>query len=127
MLPLVAQLRFDDARDLACAGNAAAEGLSYGVGAGALLVLPLALWRRRRLAADGMSGTWAACALLAGVFQVIAMLGQVASDCLSGHALSIFVGCATPWFIAAVLLRSAVAPTPPGLRRDDRGDSGGPF
>ena len=30
MFPLVAQLRFDDAPDLACVGNAAAETFAYG-------------------------------------------------------------------------------------------------
>jgi hypothetical protein len=120
------QIRFDDAPDLACVGNAAVERLSYGCGLAATLVIPLALWYRSRAAAEGQHGTWAAIAALAGVLQVIAMLYQVAPGCLSGHALSIFVGSATPWFVVAVLFRGAVAPLPPSPRSgegtsDDRG------
>jgi len=128
MLPLVAQLRFDDAPDLACMGNAAAERLAYSVGGAALLAIPLALWFRPRAAVEDQHGTWAAIAALAGVLQVIVMLYQVAPGCLSGHALSIFVGCALPWLVVAVLFRGAVAPPPPSLRAGDDPDGrGGPF
>jgi hypothetical protein len=119
MLPLVAQLRFDDAPDLACVGNAAAESLAYWLAAGAVVFVPLALWYRPRAARDELQGTWAAIAVLAGVLQVIFLLYQVASGCLSGHAVSIFVGSASPWFVVAALFRSAVAPPPPALRPDD--------
>lgn len=127
MFPLVAQLRFDDAPDLACVGNAAAETFAYGCAAAVVPVIFLALWYRPRAAQDDLHNTWAAIAVLAGVLQTVVMLYQVAPGCLSGHALSIFVGCASPWLVVAALFRSAVAPPPPALRSNDPtpGDRGG--
>jgi hypothetical protein len=126
MFPLVAQLRFDDAPDLACVGNAAAETNAYWCALAVVPTILLAVWYRPKAAQEDQHNTWAAIAFLAGVLQTIVMLFQIAPGCLSGHAVSIFVGCASPWFVVAALFRSAVAPLPPALRSnaatpEDRG------
>lgn len=120
MLPLVAmlQMQFNDAADLACVNNASAEATAYRFALAAALAIPLTLWYRTRAAIDGLQTVWAAIALLTGTAQVIASLFLVAPGCLSGHALAIFLGCASPWLVVASLFRSAVIPLPK-LSRDD--------
>lgn len=113
MLPLAAQLQmaYADAADLACAGARTADTVAQGGCAVGLAALVFAWRYRTRAALEGDHKTWAAIALLALAAQVLASMWVVPMGCLSWHALTTFIGYASPWFLAAMLFRSAIAPT----------------
>lgn len=128
MLPLVAQLQmqYADARDLVCVGVASSEHAAYVMAAASLPAIVFAWWYRPRAAVDDLHGTWAAVALLLGILQVIVCFWLSPTGCVSGHAASIFAGCASPWLVVAGLFRAAVAPRPEALRPDlPRGSADG--
>ncbi len=128
MLPVVAQFRmsYADPADLACGAMETPETASMVGCALGLAAIAFAWWYRPRVAREGDQNTWAAIALLIGVAQVLTAMWLVPMGCLSGHALSSFVGYASPWIISAGLFRSAIVPTSP-LPRSGDGRSGDPF
>lgn len=112
-------MRYADLADVACLANARAEQFAYG-GTAVALVAAVAAWRaRERVAVAGQQGLWAVAALLAGVMHVLCAMFLVPPRCLSGHLFGVFLGAASPWLLAAGLLRSGVAPTPPPMRADE--------
>lgn len=129
MHPVAAQLQmaYADAVDLACSGAQTADTVSMAGCALGLAALVFAWWYRARAALEDDHKTWAAIALLAFVAQVLASMWVVPMGCLSWHALSTFVGYASPWIITAALFRSALAPTPETLSDKTAGRPRDPF
>jgi hypothetical protein len=117
------QMHYADPIDLACYGIAHAETLSMKIGVFALLTLPLTWKFRAATAREKQNHTWSAVMALLGVVHMLVGMFCVPFGCLSGNALTTFFGYATPWFISAMLFRSAVTPTPPSTQSL----SGGPF
>lgn len=108
-------MRYADLADVACLANARAEEFAYG-GTAVAIVAAAAAWRTRaKVAAAGQQGLWAIAAALAGVMHVICAMFLVPPRCLSGHLFGELLGAASPWFLAAGLFRSGVAPTPSAL------------
>lgn len=105
-------LRYADLADVACLANGRAEEFAYAGTALALVAAGVAWWARGRVAAAGQQGLWAIASCLVGVMHVLGAMFLVPSRCLSGHLFGTFVGAASPWLLAAGILRSGVAPTP---------------
>jgi heme A synthase len=110
------QMHYADPIDLACYGIADAETLSMKMGVASLLTLPLTWIYRGATAREKQNHTWSAVVALLGVVQILVGMFCVPFGCLSGNALTTFFGYATPWFISAMLFRSAVAPVPPTIQ-----------
>lgn len=129
MLFLVAQtqLPLDDAMSLACGGLRVADAVSAWACVAALAALGLTLAFRARAASAGQHGLWAAVTLLLGVCHVMASMWVVPVGCLTPSAFIAFVGYASPWLLAAMLLRAAVAPTPDALLSAADAPPKGPF
>lgn len=117
----------DDAMSLACGGLRAADAFSSWVCAAALAGAALTVAYRARAAVAGQHGLWSAVLLLLGVCHVMASMWLVPMGCLSSSALVSFVGYASPWLVAAMLMRSAVAPTPDALRPPSQSSPQDPF
>ena len=117
MLFLVAQTHvpLDDAMSVACGGLRTADTFSSWACVAAVGALGLTLAYRARVATAGQHGLWAAVALLLGICHVMASMWVVPMGCLTPSAFVAFVGYASPWLLAAMLLRAAVAPTPDAL------------
>jgi uncharacterized membrane protein len=129
MHPFAAQLRmaYADAADLACAGAQSAETVAQ-VGCALGFAAVVFAWEyRARAALEDDHRTWAAIAFLVSVAHVLAAMWAVPIGCLSGHLLTTFVGYASPWLIAALLFRIAIAPTPAPFTDTKNERPGDPF
>ena len=109
-----------DVTDLVCQATDSAEHLAALLAVLAVTVVCTAWIVRDRVAVAGHQGPWALCSLLCAALHLIAALALVPMGCLTAHTVGILLGATAPWFVAAGLFRSGVAPSPPPLRSDLR-------
>lgn len=108
-----------DAAELLCIPAHHAVELAHS-GTAVAVVCALAAWRLRdRAASAGQHGLWALSALLAGVMHVIVAMFLVPTGCLTGPLFGRLLAAASPWFVAAGLLRTGASASQPPLSTQD--------
>ncbi len=107
-----------DASDLTCLAASDHPEAATAVALVGLVVAYVAYRSRDRVAEAGHGNLWAICALLLMLIACVGLLSLVPLGCVTDRTYLTLVGVGSPWVLAALVVRSGVAPPPPAFGED---------
>lgn len=104
-----------DAADLSCLAASDHPEAATAVAVAGIVAAYVSYRARDRVAEAGHGTLWAVCALLVMAIACVGLLSLVPLGCVTDRTYLTLVGAAAPWVLAALVVRSGVAPPPPSF------------